>query len=112
MQATIPLIVKVLNEKKANKIDLFDFHGGPFIHESMIIASVSNPRLLDAIGDYIMEALQKDHQEIHHVEGTQDSGWILIDTPTVLVHLFLDDIRDYYQLDVLWADKKVERYDD
>ena len=112
MQATTPLIVKVLNDKKATKIDHFDFQGGHFIHEAMIIASVNNPRLLDAIRDYVIEALQADHQDIHHVEGTPDSGWILIDTPVVLVHLFLEETRDYYQLDVLWADKKVERYDD
>lgn len=112
MQANLQLIVSVLSDKKATEIDLYDFHGGHFIHEMMVIASANNPRLLDALSDYLVEALESSNQEIHHVEGTPDSGWILIDTPEVLIHLFLEETRAYYQLDTLWADKKVERYAD
>jgi len=112
MHANQQLIVKVLSAKKATSIDLFDFIDGHFIHDHMIIASVNNSRLLNALSDYLMEALDTAQLPIHHMEGTPDSGWILIDTPDVLVHLFLEETRAFYQLDVLWADKKVERYAD
>lgn len=112
MHANQQLIVKLLSEKKATSIDLFDFIEGHFIHNHMIIASANNPRLLNALSDYLMEALDTAQLPIHHMEGTPDSGWILIDTPDVLVHLFLEETRAFYQLDVLWADKKVERYAD
>jgi len=112
MQAHQQLIVKVLSEKKATSIDMFDFIDGHFIQDHMIIASANNPRLLNALSDYVMEALDSAQYPIHHIEGTSDGGWILIDTPEVLVHLFLEETRAFYQLDVLWADKKVERYAD
>jgi len=112
MLAKHQLIVKLLSDKKATSIDLFDFKGGVFIHENMILASANNPRLLSALSDYLLEALEEAEYPIHHREGTSESGWILIDTPDVLVHLFLEETRVFYQLDVLWADKKVERYAD
>jgi len=112
MLANQQLIVKLLSDKKATAIDLYDFIDGHFIHDHMIIAGANNPRLLHALSDYLMEALEGAHLPIHHMEGTSDSGWILIDTPDVLVHLFLEETRAFYQLDVLWADKKVERYAD
>ena len=112
MQANTQLILKILSDKKATDIDLYDFSGGQFIHDTMVIASANNPRLLDALSDYVVEGLEASMMDLHHVEGTADSGWILIDTPQVLIHLFLEETRSYYQLDTLWADKKVERYAD
>mgnify|MGYP001810281946 CR=1 FL=1 len=112
MSEPLQLILKTLSDKKADAIDLYDFSGGHFIHDTMVIASANNPRLLDALSDYVTEALEKEACEIHHTEGTPDSGWILIDTPQILVHLFLQETRDHYQLDVLWADKKASRYAD
>jgi len=112
MQKKLQLISKVLSDKKATEIDIYDFRGGMFIHDTMLVASANNPRLLNALSDYVIEALEQEDYEIHHVEGSPDSGWILIDTPDTLIHLFLESTRDFYQLDVLWADKKVERYAD
>lgn len=104
-------VLKTLSDKKATAIDLFDFRGGMFIHDAMIIASANNPRLLDALSGYVIEALEKEAFEIHHMEGSPDSGWILIDTPDLLIHLFLEETRAYYQLDLLWGDKKARHYD-
>ena len=112
MQNQQKLIKQVLSDKKATDIIVYDFKGGFFIHETMIVASVNNTRLLDAIGDYVVEALEEKAYPIHHIEGDADCGWILIDTPEILIHLFLEDTRAFYQLDQLWADKKVETYVD
>ncbi len=112
MPVNLQRIKNVLSDKKATDIDTFDFKEGHFIHTYMILASVNNPRLLDAISDYVCETLEEIKLPIHHREGTAESGWILIDTPEVLIHLFLDETRAFYQLDRLWADKKVERYVD
>ncbi len=112
MQNQKNLINHVLSDKKATNIVVFDFKGGLFIHETMIVASVNNTRLLDAISDYVIDALEEKGYPIHHIEGNADSGWILIDTPEILIHLFLEDSRAFYQLDQLWADKKAETYAD
>jgi ribosome-associated protein len=100
-------ILNILDEKKAENIVLIDLRSVDLIHEDMLIASVSNIRLLDAIKDYLMDGLTQKGFSIHHVEGTAESEWILIDIHDIVVHLFLESTRDHYQLDRLWADKKV-----
>jgi len=112
MQANLKLILSTLSDKKATDIDVYDFKTSFFIHETMVIASANNPRLLDALSDYLIETIEKSDLVIHHTEGSSESGWILIDTDQILIHLFLEETRAYYQLDVLWADKKLERYVD
>jgi ribosome-associated protein len=44
----------------------------------------------------------------HHVEGLQNSQWVLIDYFDILVHVFLKEYRDFYRLEELWADGKVK----
>ena len=112
MQTQLHLIEQILSDKKATDIVLFDFKEGHFIHDYMILASANNPRLLHALSDYLLEAFEMNTIPIHHQEGTPESGWILIDLPRIVIHLFLEEMRTYYQLDILWADKKVELYVD
>ncbi len=104
----IERILKTLDEKHATDIKIMDLSDIDLIHETMIVASVSNIRLLNALKDYVVEDLEKDGYNIHHVEGKGESDWLLIDAFDVVVHLFLEESRLHYALDRLWADKIVE----
>ena len=108
MNSAIELTLSLLDEKKATSIERFDFSEGMFIHPNVIVASASNPRLLDALADYLIEAYEIAEVPIHHVEGTPDSGWIFLDVTSLAVHLFLPEVRHFYAIDSLWADKRVE----
>lgn len=110
MDLTIKQTLSVLDEKKATAIDRYDFNDGMFIHPNVIVASASNPRLLDALVGYLLDAYTRAGIPVHHVEGTPDSGWILLDVNTLAVHLFIPEVRQYYGVDYLWADKRVEAY--
>jgi ribosome-associated protein len=111
MELITELTRKVLNEKKATQLERFDFSDGTFIHANVIVASASNVRLIDALCDYLLEAYEAAGIPVHHVEGTPESGWILLDVMTVAVHLFLPETRLYYGVDSLWADKRVEHHE-
>jgi ribosome-associated protein len=52
---------------------------------------------------------EKGSIRAHHVEGLQNSQWVLIDYFDILVHVFLEEYRDFYKLEELWADGKVEK---
>lgn len=101
-------ILNTLDEKKAEKITIMDMRSVELIHDEMIIASVSNQRLLFAIKDYLMDDLEKAGFHIHHFEGHPESDWLLIDVHDIVVHLFLDSAREHYQLDRLWSDKVIK----
>lgn len=108
MSNLVELIKHTINEKKGENTSVFHFTQSHGLFEYMVIADTSNPRLMVAIKDYLIEALSKDQHLIHHIEGNADSDWILIDAYSVLVHIFLKESRLYYQLDDLWADKLVD----
>ncbi len=51
--------------------------------------------------------LKKAGEGAHHVEGLQNSQWVLLDFFNVLVHVFQEEYRSFYRLEELWADGKV-----
>ena len=67
-----------------------------------VICSGDSERQIDAILKEIVNQLKKNDISPHHVEGNPDSGWILIDLGSVIVHVFSRNQRDYYKLDDLW----------
>ena len=51
-------------------------------------------------------------QRPHHVEGLQNAEWILIDYGDIVIHLFLESSRRFYDLESLWADTTIEKFDE
>lgn len=98
-------IVKVLDEKKANDIKTIEITDLSIVADYFIIASgTSNTHVKSLAGD-IEDAMTKLGIEPHHIEG-KATGWILLDYSTVVVHIFLPESREYYNLERLWADAK------
>jgi ribosome-associated protein len=58
---------------------------------------------MDAVNDAILHELKQENIYAHHYEGTPDSGWMLIDYGSVIVHILSLHEREYYRLDELWS---------
>lgn len=69
-----------------------------------MICSGRNNRQIQAIVNDIIESEQKAQVEVKSVEGRDSAKWILIDLGDVIVHVFTQDEREFYQLEKLWAD--------
>ena len=70
-----------------------------------VITSASNPRQVRTIADEVEEQLERQGVGAPlRVEGRDDATWILMDYGDVVVHVFLDEVRAYYELERLWAD--------
>lgn len=67
-----------------------------------VICSGDSERQIEAIWREIDETLKSNGIVPHHSEGTANSGWILADFGSVIIHVFAPAERDYYQLDKLW----------
>lgn len=67
-----------------------------------VISSGDTERQIKAIGEEIEKLLKEDGLTPRHREGTADSGWILLDFGSVIVHIFSPDRREFYQLEELW----------
>lgn len=75
------------------------------ITEAFVLASGSNTRQVRAICDEIELALKVEADASpRSTEGLSDASWVLIDYGMVVVHVFLDETREYYDLERLWSD--------
>jgi ribosome-associated protein len=75
------------------------------VADEFVVASASNDRLVKAIVDDVERAVfEAGFDKPLRVEGLDDRHWVLIDYGDVVVHVFLDETRDYYELERLWGD--------
>jgi ribosome-associated protein len=93
------------DDKKGEDIVVLDVGDIISIAECFVVVSASNTRLVRTIVDEIELALKVASDEgPRSVEGLDDATWVLMDYGDVIVHVFLDETRAYYDLDRLWAD--------
>ena len=72
-----------------------------------VLCDGTSKRQMDAITEGLLEALKKEGTHAAVVEGTPESGWMLIDFGSVIVHVFSPEKRAYYQLEDLWKEAPV-----
>ena len=108
------LIVEAIREKKGHQITSIDLSQVEnSICDCFIICHGESVTQVDAIAESIEKKLKGEAKlRAHHVEGLQNSQWVLIDYFDVLVHVFLEEYRNFYKLEELWADGDVTRIDD
>ena len=69
-----------------------------------LLASGRSDVQVKAIADHIVEEMKKEGIRPEHIEGLQRGRWVLIDYIDFVVHVFHEEARDFYQLEVLWGD--------
>jgi ribosome-associated protein len=102
-------IVEVVEDKKAEEIVLLDLRPNAVIADFFILCNGNSDRQLKALMDNVREQVKEKHQILPYAtEGTAESGWVLMDYGDVIVHLFAEEKRIYYDLEGLWrADASV-----
>ncbi|MBA7621232.1 Ribosomal silencing factor RsfS [subsurface metagenome] len=82
---------------------LLDARGVCSFADYFVICSGDSERQIKTIYEEIGHILKRANILPHHREGTVDSGWLLLDYGSVIVHIFTSFEREYYQLDKLWS---------
>ena len=97
-------IVDVVEDKKAEDIVLLDLRPDVVMADFFVICNGNSDRQLKALIDNVREAVKEKYGKLPFgVEGTADSGWVLMDYSDVVVHIFLEEKRQYYDLESLWS---------
>lgn len=97
-------VVDVVEDRKAENIVLLDLRPDTVIADFFVIANGNSERQLRALMDYVREDVKTNMQQIpFSMSGTADSGWIVLDYGDVVVHLFSEGQRDYYDIESLWS---------
>ena len=96
-------IIKSLSENKAEDITTIDLRGRTSIGDYMVVASGTSTRLVSSISQKLVDTLKTDHRRISKVEGKDAGDWVLIDTGDIIVHVFRPEVREFYQIEKMWA---------
>jgi ribosome-associated protein len=89
-------------DKQAVDILMLDIRQVTSFADYFVICSAESDRQIDAICDEIDAVLSKEDINIYRREGGADSGWVLLDFGSVIVHVFDQTTRQYYDLEQLW----------
>jgi len=110
------IAVEAMQDKKAKNIVSLDLSKiGNSITNYFLICHAPSKTQIEAIYDNVLEFVRKECEtKPYNKEGLENAEWILIDYVDVVVHIFLEDIRKFYNLEELWADgirKDYESFD-
>lgn len=97
----VSVATKELDERKAENVVVVDVKDRTPFTDYYVIATAPNVRALGAFADYLSEAFEKAKLDVRKIEGTPESGWVLVDEGSVIVHLFTVEKRGEFNLDDL-----------
>jgi ribosome-associated protein len=98
--------VERLKDKKATDIKLLDIHELSTIADYFIIATGNSTTQVQAMSDELEDKMELAGYKMHHKEGFRNGRWVLLDFGHIIVHLFHDEERKFYNLERLWVDAK------
>lgn len=100
-------VVDIIAGKKATNVLTLDMRNITLLADYYILCDATSSRQIRAISDELMEKLKWAGARLAVMEGTPESGWMLIDFGSVIVHIFSPEQRAYYQLEELWQDAPI-----
>ena len=97
-------ICTLIDEKKGIDIKVIDISKISVIADYFVIAGGSNSRQIQSIADNIEESLLAEKVHPKSLEGYQGANWILMDYGDVIIHIFNQEVRLFYDLERIWTD--------
>lgn len=99
-------IVNALEDVKAKDIMVLDVSEYRSVFDVLVIASGDSNRQVRALANNVRSELKAKGAEVIGMEGEENGEWVLVDFGSVVVHVMLPPIRDYYNIEQLWGGQK------
>ena len=100
-------VVEIIAGKKASNIAMLDMRAVTLLTDYFVLCDGASTRQIGAIVDGLLEELKKAGSQPALVEGTPESGWMLVDFGSVIAHIFSREQRAYYRLEELWQEAPI-----
>ena len=101
------VVVIALDNKKAIDISLLRIRDITIIADYFVICTAGSTTQLKTLSDEVERVLKEAGEMPLRREGHRSSNWVLLDYGSVIIHLFLQEARDFYTLERLWGDAEV-----
>ena len=102
--------VALAEDKKGRDIVSLKMSGLTLVCDYFLLVTAANTRQAQSISDNIELGLKEDGLQPLRIEGYRDSRWILMDLGSVVVHIFLEEEREFYDLEHLWGEAERRQY--
>ena len=96
-------LTKILDDGKAEDIIVLNVQSMTPLIDTMIVATGNSPRQLQALANRIVSEVKPRLSQKPSIEGIADSGWLLIDLGATIMHIMLNETRNFYRLEELWT---------
>jgi len=100
----VAVAVKALDSKKGKDIRVLHTEDQTSLADYFVICNGTSSTQVRALADAVEEAMTKEGEEPHHIEGHRGGEWTLLDYSAVVVHVFTEEAREFYSLERLWSD--------
>lgn len=104
IQSKALLCAKAAIDKRGENVKILDLSEISGFTDYFVIASGTSDRQVQSMAESILDALAEVGRKPVSVEGLSEGRWVLMDFGDVVVHLFLDALREYYDLEGLWTE--------
>lgn len=98
----VEIITEAIDDRKGRDIEVIPLAEKTIVADYFVIASGSSTTHLRGIADAVMEKMEKEGKNVAHLEGYETASWILLDYLDVVVHIFQQSEREFYNLEKLW----------
>jgi ribosome-associated protein len=102
------VVVDALEDVKGFDVVVFNTARMPTMFERVIIASGTSNTQVKALADRVREKVKEAGGRVYGVEGEKGGEWVLVDLGDVVVHIMHPTVREFYNLEEVWGEKKVE----
>ena len=103
-QELLELVVRAADSKRAEDIVALDVQNISLLADYFVIMQAGSERQVKAVTEAIVEKVHEANEDIKSVEGKHGANWILLDLGDVIVHVFKEETRQFYNLEKLWSD--------
>ena len=97
-------LAKALDSKKGLNIKVLKTQELTTLADYFVLCTATSTTQVKAMSDACEEAMEKNGEQVHHIEGHRGGTWLLMDFSSVVVHVFTDEVRKFYDLERLWGD--------
>ena len=98
------VLAQALDGKKGSGIKVLKTEGLTTLTDYFVLCTASSNTQVKAMSDACEAAAESSGERAHHIEGHRDGTWLLMDFSSVVVHVFTDEARKFYDLERLWSD--------
>nr|WP_210314750.1 ribosome silencing factor [Rhizobium sp. AQ_MP] len=104
----LELVLASLEDSKAEDIVSINIAGKSALGDYMVVVSGRSNRHVTAISEHLISDLKDEGLGSARVEGLETGDWVLIDTGDIIVHVFRPEIREFYNIEKMWAAPDIE----